>query len=877
MRRDLGIWTQAGSGNASTTTATFDAATIAVPGSAINSVTVTWAAQASLNPTSASNSEITYAVERKLGSGGTWTAIGSGGCSGTKSYGTTSCVDTPASAGGYNYRAIASFRSWTATSATAGPITFTIDTTAPTVSAQLTPAPNGAGWNNTSPVAVDLSASDGGGSGIGSLKHTTDGSDPTVSGTATVYTTSLSIAATTTVKYFATDLAGNASTVSTQLVKVDTTAPGAPSVGFSALTNAYASGTTLFYRSNASSGAFTVTASATDANSGVATYAFPTLPAGWSATAGAFGVNTYSWIAANPTAPSGAQNVSATNNASLTSAATSITMTSDNAAPTGSVTYTDGYYTSASIGVTFSASDGSGSGVNASSGLLQRAEATLTNGTCVGTYTFATLPAGTNPSSPFTDTTVASGKCYQYRYLVSDNLGIQGTITSANVAKVDTTPPGAPTLGFSALTNTYGSGTTLFYRSNAGSGAFTVTASATDADTGIASYAFPTLPAGWNSSAGALGVRTYSWSVANPTAPSGAQNITATNNAALTSDATGITLTADNAAPTGSVAYTDGFYTATSITVSLNPSDGSGSGVKLSSGLLQRADAAWTPSTGLCGPFSGFATVTGGTSPGASFADATVINNRCYKYQYLVSDNLGMQGTISSANIAKVDTTAPTAPSAPVVTSATAAWGSSPACGVTGTRYVNAATQGAVVITAMIPAADAGTAVLFSATSAAPSPVTVTDSFAPATGATTSTTTLDLSSASFGEGPMTVTAQIQDAAGNLSTILNPANVTVKDTVVPAAPSDARYRDNVSILLGNKDEMYGSSAECGSTIKAAQTVGGSTTFSSPPVIAAGTYSFDLTAQALTAYSYNVTQTDRAGNKSAIVVVAGGSLL
>ncbi len=126
-------WSQSGSGSASATTASLDAASISVPGSAINSVTVTWTAQGSLNPSSAANSAITYTVERRLGAG-TWAAIASGGCSGSKPRGTTSCVDAPAVAGSYSYRAVAAYHSWTATSTTAGPVTFTIDVTPPAVS-----------------------------------------------------------------------------------------------------------------------------------------------------------------------------------------------------------------------------------------------------------------------------------------------------------------------------------------------------------------------------------------------------------------------------------------------------------------------------------------------------------------------------------------------------------------------------------------------------------------------------------------------------------------------------------------------------------------------------------------------------------------------
>ena len=102
---------------------------------------------------------------------------------------------------------------YSASQASAGIV---IDTAAPTVSAQLSPSPNGSGWNGSSPVSVSLTADDGTGSGVGQIKYTTDGSDPTTSGTAQVYGGSpFNVAAegTTTVKFYATDVAGNASAV----------------------------------------------------------------------------------------------------------------------------------------------------------------------------------------------------------------------------------------------------------------------------------------------------------------------------------------------------------------------------------------------------------------------------------------------------------------------------------------------------------------------------------------------------------------------------------------------------------------------------------------------------------------------------------------
>jgi hypothetical protein len=75
-----------------------------------------------------------------------------------------------------------------------------------------------------SAVSVSLTASDGGGSGVASIRYTTDGSDPTTT-TGTLYSGSFSVSSTTTVKYRAFDNAGNAEPVNTTLINIDTVAP----------------------------------------------------------------------------------------------------------------------------------------------------------------------------------------------------------------------------------------------------------------------------------------------------------------------------------------------------------------------------------------------------------------------------------------------------------------------------------------------------------------------------------------------------------------------------------------------------------------------------------------------------------------------------
>ena len=118
----------------------------------------------------------------------------------------------------------------------------------------------------------------------------------------------------------------------------------------------------------------------------------------------------------------------------------------DKTAPaSGSIGYTDGYFTSTSIPLTVGDGSDSNSGVNTASRTFQRQSASLLLGIC-GIYgSFSPITPTPNPVYPsFTDTTVVSGNCYKYEYQVSDTAGNQATYTSGNAARIDTSSASTP-------------------------------------------------------------------------------------------------------------------------------------------------------------------------------------------------------------------------------------------------------------------------------------------------------------------------------------------------------------------------------------------------------------------------------------------------
>lgn len=185
-------------------------------------MTVSWAGGTTVNGRSATG----YTVTRySAATGGTGTAA-TGGCAGTVT--TLSCTEQAVPGGIWYYTVTPAIALWTGTESPRSSGTSN-DASAPVATVSgISPAPNTAGWNNTSPVTVTITADDGtSGSGVASISYTVDGGgQQTVN--AAVATVPVSGDGTHTVSYFATDKVGNAGSPQSQTVRIDTQTPAAP-------------------------------------------------------------------------------------------------------------------------------------------------------------------------------------------------------------------------------------------------------------------------------------------------------------------------------------------------------------------------------------------------------------------------------------------------------------------------------------------------------------------------------------------------------------------------------------------------------------------------------------------------------------------------
>ena len=282
----------------------------------------------------------------------------------------------------------------------------------------------GSTWQ-TAPVTVTLTPTDGR-SGVAATYYTTDGSVPTTSsdeGTSIDLTSD----GVYTIRYFSLDNVGNVEPVRTAFttIRIDQTSPSAPVITLDESSQyAHVSGSEIFVNT-AETGSFGVSATSSDAGSGIHRISFP---GGIDDTTSPYST-TYDLDDL-----SGSQTVTAHDVAGLTASAT-FTVTPDTAAPTGGfVDYPDGFDADGTVTVAVDAGSDALSGVNPGSGVLERRTSALSGAACapfVGGWSAVTSPD-----------TVPDSTCARYRYRVFDRVGNEAIYTlPTSTVKVDLTDP----------------------------------------------------------------------------------------------------------------------------------------------------------------------------------------------------------------------------------------------------------------------------------------------------------------------------------------------------------------------------------------------------------------------------------------------------
>ena len=387
-----------------------------------------------------------------------------------------------------------------------------VDTTAPSIAPFVTPAPNAAGWNTTSPVEVNGTVDDGSGSGLAYAKYTSDGSDPKTSPTAQFALAPLSIAETSMLKYYLVDVAGNESPVETLAVKIDTTvpvftvdfvdveggvhqAPADPITGQpgAAYYRGVAAGSLRFRMTPVPipGASQAVSAGFTELRPDAFGFSFDssavTTPVG-----GPFVSTAVSWVAGTTSDAVGT--ITLINEAGSTFGAAG-GLSNDSTAPAGGhvdstgLTGTGDRYSSSltlhldlAMGADAAAGLADGSGQSDIPAKLLRASSPLTSdgvsdGSC-NDYGAFTQVGGDDPAAEIDDTVPDDHTCYRYRYLVADHVGNVMTYVSPDikiqlVSSPQMTPTDATLTAVSGIAAQAISGSTVFYNP-AQSGSFDV-------------------------------------------------------------------------------------------------------------------------------------------------------------------------------------------------------------------------------------------------------------------------------------------------------------------------------------------------------------------------------------------------------------------
>ncbi|HEY2766808.1 MAG TPA: PKD domain-containing protein [Solirubrobacteraceae bacterium] len=441
----------------------------------------------------------------------------------------------------------------------------------------------------------------------------------------------------------------------TRNLTVTVAPPSTPVLTLSGATGStFLAGTTAYTNPQAgNSGGFTVSASTSDSGSGIREVVFPALSgfsSGGGADTGLPYQSSYTWSGAGAGA-SGAQTVTATNNAGI-SASANFNVSPDTSAPSGGALTING--TAASAGGSSSTnitgsyaiairSDYAETQSTSQSGLrsstLTLESASLSGGVC-GAYgapsTITGAPGQVEPTG-----------CYRYTLKGIDNVGNSASI--GTTVTVDTTAPTTPSIAFSNLTNAFfkSSNDAMYFKPAAG-GTYTVTASSSDADSGLKSFVFSSLASSGFGETQTGGQMVYTFGASAVQPPSG-PTVFATNNAGGSSAVANYALLADTAGPTGGLLTVNNVAASTAGSTSFSTSGSFSIGTRTDfngdagSGFLSSAltRSAGTLSNGVCSGFGAPTTIVGNPSQ-------TGLAAGCYLYTLTGADRVGNTTTLST-------------------------------------------------------------------------------------------------------------------------------------------------------------------------------------------------------------------------------------
>jgi hypothetical protein len=346
-------------------------------------------------------------------------------------------------------------------------------------------------------------------------------------------------------------------------------------LSLTAATNAYLTGSNLYYRPTVA-GSFKLV-DAFSAPAGPASVTYPAIGvSGWThntetvstPSGGPYTSSAFSWNAQPNSA--GSYTVSGLDAAGTTST-TTFTFIGDQSPPSGgTISYPTGLLTVPSVPITTTTGTDSGAGVNAASGVVTRDQIPLNTATNSCTGSFPNTYATTVTLVGGADTSVLNGFCYQYRYSISDNVGNVATYTASSQSPVDIdTTPKVTAISSLQSNGTAGDGQlelgdklVLTFNENLATATVPTTfASATEARTGSGVVTL-TIP-GFTNGAISTGSGSYLAGQATATATFGGTTVLANNGASTTVT---LTVTSLSGAATAASSGTLPFVAAPTIT-----------------------------------------------------------------------------------------------------------------------------------------------------------------------------------------------------------------------------------------------------------------------------------------------------------------------